>query len=371
MKSFAEGSNVKMLSDCRRPHRLSTQSVCVVLFDNFSSGSLSAIAEALRVANYMAGDAVYAMTLASPAGGPVLSSGVGSIQTKACDGILPSHVDLVVISEEEIIGPDRNEWDPAFASWLREMHAATVKICAVGTAVFKVARYGMLNEQRAAVPWFYADNFERQFPLVRARSTLIETKAQIMTCVGGIATLDFMLHYIAETNGLSLAADVADYMVYEGAREPSSTQRPARKSVPSSTDKVVAQILAIAESDVFIDAADIATQANISRRQLERICRRTLQCTPGRLVQILRLERSRVMLRGTEKSIKEIALESGFVSQSHFSKCYKSHFGHPPRRDRAGLFKLSPFAAAQHLLREIALADTRAERPSAQQRTAP
>lgn len=353
-----------MFRECRRPQRPLTQSICVVLFENFSSGSLSAIAEAIRVANYLSGTAVYTLTLASPTGGAVLSSGMGSIQTRACEAISLSDADLIIVCEEENIGPDLDELDPAFASWLKGMHAEKVRICVVGTAVFKIARYGMLDEQRVTVPWYHVDKFERRFPHVRARGTLMEMEAPIMTCVGGIATLDFMLHYIAETNGLTLAADVADYMVYEGAREASSTQRPLRKSVPGAADKVAAEILAIAESDMLFDVSDIATRAKLSRRQLERICQRNLRCTPARLVQILRLERSRLLLRETEKSIKEIGEECGFVSQSHFSKCYKSHFGHSPRRDRAGLFKLSPFAAAQRLLKDAAFVDKGTERPA-------
>lgn len=341
-----------MFRECSKPRQLATQSICVVLFEHFSLGSLSAIAEAIRVANYLAGTAAYAMTFASPDGGLVPSGGMGCIETRACSSISPADANLVIICEEENVGPDQDGWDPAFAWWLGDMRTNKVKVCAIGTAIFKIARYGMLNGQRAAVPWFHADKFERRFPHVRARSTLIEMNAPIMTCVGGIATLDFMLHYISQTNGLALAADVADYMVYEGIREPSTAQRPAQKSMPKTVDKMAAEILAIAESDLLIKVSDIAARAKVTRRQLERIYQRNLKCSPGRLVHILRLERSRVLLRKTDKSIREIGEACGFVSQSHFSRCYKDHFGRSPRRDRSGPFRPSDFAAVQHLVRE-------------------
>jgi transcriptional regulator GlxA family with amidase domain len=35
-------------------------------------------------------------------------------------------------------------------------------------------------------------------------------------------------------------------------------------------------------------------------------------------------------------SVIDIALACGFVSASHFSKCYRDFFGKTPRRERAG-----------------------------------
>jgi transcriptional regulator GlxA family with amidase domain len=42
------------------------------------------------------------------------------------------------------------------------------------------------------------------------------------------------------------------------------------------------------------------------------------------------------LLLQTNMSVIDIALACGFVSASHFSKCYRDFFGKTPRRERAG-----------------------------------
>ncbi len=48
----------------------------------------------------------------------------------------------------------------------------------------------------------------------------------------------------------------------------------------------------------------------------------------------LRLEYARVLLLETGLSLLNVALASGFVSQSHFGACYRRHFGCTPREER-------------------------------------
>jgi len=49
----------------------------------------------------------------------------------------------------------------------------------------------------------------------------------------------------------------------------------------------------------------------------------------------LRLARARHLLRQTSMSILSVALACGFVSASHFSKCYRECYGRTPRAERS------------------------------------
>ncbi len=49
----------------------------------------------------------------------------------------------------------------------------------------------------------------------------------------------------------------------------------------------------------------------------------------------LRLDRARGLLTQTAMSALDVALACGFVSASHFSKCYRELFGKTPREERA------------------------------------
>ena len=44
--------------------------------------------------------------------------------------------------------------------------------------------------------------------------------------------------------------------------------------------------------------------------------------------------RARLLLLQTNMPVIDVALACGFVSASHFSKCYRDFFGKTPRRER-------------------------------------
>ena len=79
----------------------------------------------------------------------------------------------------------------------------------------------------------------------------------------------------------------------------------------------------------------IAKKANLSTRQLERLFRKYLGTTPTRYYLHLRIARARYLLQQTSMSILSVALACGFVSASHFSKCYREIYGRTPRDERS------------------------------------
>ena len=89
------------------------------------------------------------------------------------------------------------------------------------------------------------------------------------------------------------------------------------------------------EEPISLD--ELSSYVGISRRQLERLFQKHLNCVPTRYYLNLRLNRARLLLLQTSKSIVDIALACGFISAPHFSKCYRDLFGIPPRDERRKL----------------------------------
>ncbi len=83
-----------------------------------------------------------------------------------------------------------------------------------------------------------------------------------------------------------------------------------------------------------ISLEDLSQYVGISRRQLERLFRKYLDCVPTRFYMNIRLKNARLLLLQTNKSIIDIALACGFVSAPHFSKCYRDFFNISPRQER-------------------------------------
>jgi transcriptional regulator GlxA family with amidase domain len=92
-----------------------------------------------------------------------------------------------------------------------------------------------------------------------------------------------------------------------------------------------------ANTEEPISLDELSGYVGISRRQLERLFQKHLNCVPTRYYLNLRLNRARLLLLQTSKSIVDIALACGFISAPHFSKCYRDLFSIPPRDERRKL----------------------------------
>src|SRR5256884_7578587 len=79
---------------------------------------------------------------------------------------------------------------------------------------------------------------------------------------------------------------------------------------------------------------EIASATQLSRRQIERLFKRHLNCVPKRYYLQMRLRRARELLLQTSMPIIDITPACGFQSPPHFSRCYRAQFGCPPSAER-------------------------------------
>lgn len=82
------------------------------------------------------------------------------------------------------------------------------------------------------------------------------------------------------------------------------------------------------DSDLNVD--EIGKSLGLSRVQLYRKIKSLTNYAPNELVRIIRLKASEQLLITTEKSVSEIAYDTGFSSPSYFTKCFKEYFNESP-----------------------------------------
>ena len=70
--------------------------------------------------------------------------------------------------------------------------------------------------------------------------------------------------------------------------------------------------------------------------------RKHLNRSPTHYYLGLRLDRARFLLLQTSLSILNVALACGFVSASHFTKCYRAFYGRTPYRERGATAAFAP-----------------------------
>ena len=111
-----------------------------------------------------------------------------------------------------------------------------------------------------------------------------------------------------------------------------------------------------------IKLGELAALAGFSRRQLERLFLKHLGCTPSRYYLRVRLNRARRLLKQTSCSIVEIASLCGFVSATHFSRCYRKTMGRAPRQERVEI--CAQTLSGQAMTDELQLPSASREAPS-------
>ena len=82
------------------------------------------------------------------------------------------------------------------------------------------------------------------------------------------------------------------------------------------------------DSDFTVER--LGEEVGLSRVQLYRKVKALTGQTPVDLLKKARLERARLLVEKTDKSISEIAYEVGFTAPSYFNKCFKDEFGASP-----------------------------------------
>jgi transcriptional regulator GlxA family with amidase domain len=83
-----------------------------------------------------------------------------------------------------------------------------------------------------------------------------------------------------------------------------------------------------------LSLVEIADHVGLSRRQIERLFRQEMGRSPARYYLEIRLDRARHLLIQSTMPVVEVAVACGFVSASHFSKCYRELYARSPQQER-------------------------------------
>jgi len=299
---------------------------------NYSMIALTNAVEPLRMANSISGQQVYEWSIVSLGGESVTASnGLTLSQTLPLAGL--GRVDILFTCG----GIDvRDGVTPPLLRALRRFADRRVGLGALCTGGYALARAGLLDAYRATIHWENLSALREEFPRVMLSNQVFTIDRDRYTASGGIAPLDLMLHLIKGKLGVRVAQLIAEQFIIDRARNDRDQQFvPLRAQLGASHEGLikVAQLMEEhIEKPMSLDA--IAAATHLSRRQIERLFKRHLDCVPKRYYLQMRLRRARELLLQTAMPIMDITTACGFQSPPHFSKCYRREFGCPPSAER-------------------------------------
>lgn len=309
-----------------------------LLVPDFPLVPYSTAIDTLRIANQLQGQQLYSWETVTLNGEPVSARCGLEVIPKQAATRTATFSALFVCGGVKI----RDAWSPELGAWLKQMANKHIPLGAVSTGSYLLAKAGLLEGYRCVIHWDRMAATREEFPKVTFTNAIYEIDRDRYTCAGGITAIDMMLHLISQDHGKALAQAISDQLVLERIRCALDQQHiPLHHEIGTSQPRLTeAATLMAANLEEPLNIEELAGYVKVSRRQLERLFKEHLKCTPTRYYVGLRLKAARKMLMQTERSITEISLFCGFASVGHFSKCYRDEFGLPPRSDRKRLLAL-------------------------------
>src|SRR5581483_3814859 len=221
-------------------------------------------------------------------------------------------------------------------SALRRFAERRVPLGALCTGGYALARAGLLDKYRASIHWENLSALREEFPRILLNDQLFTIDRDRFTCSGGVAPLDLMLHLVKTKLGARVSQLISEQFIVDRVRNDRDRQYvPLRAQIGVSHETLI-RVAQLMEQNIEkpLSLDEIAAATQLSRRQIERLFKRHLNCVPKRYYLQMRLRRARELLLQTSMPIIDITTACGFQSPPHFSRCYRAQFGCPPSAER-------------------------------------
>lgn len=307
--------------------------VTFLLLDNFSLISFSTAIEPLRLTNKVLKRQVFRYKCCSPDGSDARASNGMSLRVDMPLADVRSTDLLVICSSDDV---EKVVLSGALKAKVRELMRGNCTLAGICTGAYVLAELGLLRDRKCTIHWEYADIFRERFPLSLLDDRLVQRDGNILTCAGGTSAFELMVGFIQRNCGLNVGRDVADIALHHGLRAGSASQRSEIHLRLGITNAPLLKCIEIMEANIeeTVPIGEITRRIGISRRQLERLFRQYFDDTPTNYYRKFRLNAARRLVQHTPMPIVDVAIASGFVNASHFTKCYRKEFGISPAEDR-------------------------------------
>lgn len=227
--------------------------------------------------------------------------------------------------------------DDRFIAWVREFVPRARRMVTACIGSYILAEAGLLDGRRAATHWALGKDFCRRYPRVRLDTEPIYVRDdKYYTSAGLTSVLDLMVALVEEDFGSELALRVAQGLVMFLRRPATQAQFSTHLARLETDDSriraVVSHVANNLADDLTVDR--LGKLAAMSPRNFTRVFSREIGLTPGRFVELSRLETARRHLEQSAMSINRIARECGYGTPDGMRLAFDRNLGVTPREYR-------------------------------------
>ncbi len=276
----------------------------------------------------------------------LIDRGLFVTRTFSLDGqAVTSDLGIVICPDAELTGKDLAELDllvicaglrtplrpiPVLRQLLRTAADKQVALAGLWSGAWFIGQAGLLDGYRCAIhPEHRAALAEiARHSQVTSESFVVDRDR--LTAASPTGAFHMVLEWIGTLHGHDLAEGIVGILAFEESRY--KRVKPTLHAKMSEPLRTVINLMS-ANIEEPLSTDQLAAYSGRSRRQIERLFQQQLGTTPARYYLELRITEGRRLLQHSDLPVLDVSVACGFVSPSHFSKCYTAYFGNSPSRE--------------------------------------
>lgn len=219
---------------------------------------------------------------------------------------------------------------PTLRQLLRSAADKQVVLAGLWSGAWFIGQAGLLDGYRCAIhPEHRAALAEiARHSQVTSESFVVDRDR--LTAASPTGAFHMVLEWIGALHGNDLAEGIVGILAFEESRY--KRVKPTLHAKMSEPLRTVINLMS-ANIEEPLSTDQLAAYSGRSRRQIERLFQQQLGTTPARYYLELRITEGRRLLQHSDLPVLDVSVACGFVSPSHFSKCYTAYFGNSPSRE--------------------------------------
>ena len=276
----------------------------------------------------------------------LIDRGLFVTRTFSLDGqAVTSDLGIVICPDAELTGQELAELDllvicaglrtplrpiPSLRQLLRTAADKQVALAGLWSGAWFIGQAGLLDGYRCAIhPEHRAALAEiARHSQVTSESFVVDRDR--LTAASPTGAFHMVLEWIGALHGNDLAEGIVGILAFEESRY--KRVKPTLHAKMSEPLRTVINLMS-ANIEEPLSTDQLAAYSGRSRRQIERLFQQQLGTTPARYYLELRITEGRRLLQHSDLPVLDVSVACGFVSPSHFSKCYTAYFGNSPSRE--------------------------------------
>ncbi|HET7542477.1 MAG TPA: DJ-1/PfpI family protein [Polyangiaceae bacterium] len=323
--------------------------VVLVGFDGLHGLDLFGPAEVFAAANRCLGRSEYQVLLAASGGGRLRATSGIELRARALERITPRRQDTVLV-----VGGEQPAIRAALATaqltrWLQRAARRVRRLGSVCSGAFVLANAGVLDGRRAATHWSVCRELAHYRPQITVDADAIFVQdGNVWTSAGVSTGIDMALALVEQDCGRAVADSAAARLVVY-ARRPGCQAQFSETLIAQheASDSLARGLELIRKSpEAKLSVLELAHAVGMSVRSLHRHCQQEFATTPAKLIERLRTENARLLLKTTPLEAKRVAARAGFENSARMARAFQRTLGMSPRAYRA-LFAARPATAPE------------------------